>query len=73
MSEKSRRLHREVSAIVFSGLIINYPLQLGILYLLLEIWGFSDPFYIATLSTIFMTFFAYTRVYIVRRWFSGKE
>lgn len=73
VSQRSREIHQRTLGVVFSGLIINYPLQIGVLYVLLDIFGVKDSFWIATYSTIFMTVFAYIRVYIVNRYFSRKD
>ena len=73
MGKRTRDIHARTSSIVFTGLIINYPLSIGILYVLLDIVGVKDSFWIATYSTMFMTVFAYIRVYIVNRYFSRKD
>jgi len=73
MGKRSREIHARTASVVFSGLIINYPLQIGVLYILLDIWGVRDSFWIATYSTMFMTVFAYIRVYIVNRYFSRRK
>jgi len=73
MGRKVREIHARTASVVFSGLIINYPLSIGILYLLLDVMGVSDSFWIATYSTMFMTVFAYIRVYIVNRFFANKD
>ena len=73
MGRKAREIHARTASVVFSGLIINYPLSIGILYVLLDIMGVSDSFWIATYSTLFMTVFAYIRVYIVNRFFANKD
>lgn len=73
MGRKAREIHARTASVVFSGLIINYPLQIGVLYVLLDIMGVSDSFWIATYSTLFMTVFAYIRVYIVNRFFANKD
>lgn len=68
MSKKSRILHQKTSATVFTGLLINYPLQLLILYLLIDVFDISSAFLLGTYSTLLMTIFAYTRVYLVLRY-----
>jgi len=73
MGRKVREIHARTASVVFSGLIINYPLSIGILYLLLDVMGVSDSFWIATYSTMFMTVFAYICVYIVNRFFANKD
>ena len=73
MGRKAREIHARTASVVFSGLIINYPLSIGVLYVLLDVMGVSDSFWIATYSTMFMTVFAYIRVYIVNRFFANKD
>lgn len=73
MGRKVREIHARTASVVFSGLIINYPLSIGVLYVLLDVMGVSDSFWIATYSTMFMTVFAYIRVYIVNRFFANKD
>lgn len=73
MSEKSRKLHQRTAGTVFSGLVVNYPLQLFILWVLIDIYGVSSAFLLGTYTTLLMTLFAYTRVYLVLRFFDSKE
>lgn len=69
MSISSREIHKETFTTVFTGLLINYPLNLVGLYICIDIFGMTSAFYIGTTITAFMTFVAYTRVYIIRRYF----
>ena len=69
MSISSREIHKETFTTVFTGLLINYPLNLVGLYICIDILGMTSAFYIGTTITAFMTFVAYTRVYIIRRYF----
>ena len=69
MSKSSREIHKETFTTVFTGLIINYPLNLLGLYICIDVIGMTSAFYIGTTITAFMTFVAYTRVYIIRRYF----
>jgi len=73
MSEKSRKLHQRTAGTVFSGLIVNYPLQLFILWVLIDVYEISSAFLLGTYTTLLMTLFAYTRVYLVLRFFDSKE
>jgi drug/metabolite transporter (DMT)-like permease len=66
-------LHKQTSATVFSGLIINYPLSITLLFFIMDYLGITNTFVIATMMTFFMTIFAYCRVYIVLRWFEKRE
>ena len=71
--DSHRKLHQQTSATVFSGLIINYPLSITLLWFIMDYLGISNTFIIATLVTFFMTIFAYCRVYIVLRFFEKRE
>ena len=70
MSKESRKLHKETATTVFTGLVINYPLNLSLLFLFLEVLEWNSAFWIGTTITAMMTVVAYTRVYTIRRWFS---
>lgn len=72
MSKKSRQIHKETFTTVFTGLLINYPLNLFGLWLCISVLGMTSPLYIGTTITAFMTVIAYTRVYIIRRYFYQK-
>ena len=69
MSVSSREIHKETFTTVFTGLLINYPLNVFGLYICIDILGMTSAFHIGTTITAFMTFVAYTRVYIIRRYF----
>ena len=72
MSPKSRAIHKETFTTVFTGLLINYPLNLVGLFVCIDVLGMTSAFYIGTSITAFMTIVAYTRVYIIRRYFYNK-
>jgi hypothetical protein len=72
MSVKSRKIHKETATTVGTGLLINYPLNLFLLFVCIDLWGMTNTFYIGTLITGLMTFVAYVRVYSIRRWFSAR-
>ena len=72
MSEKSRKIHKETFTTVFTGLLINYPLNLFGLYICIDLLGWTDSFVIGTTITAWMTGVAYTRVYVIRRYFYDK-
>lgn len=69
MSISSRQIHKETFTTVFTGLLINYPLNLLGLFICIDVLGMTSAFQIGTTITAFMTFVAYTRVYIIRRYF----
>ena len=70
MSKKSRQIHKETFTTVFTGLLINYPLNLFGLWVCISVLEMTSPLHIGTTITAFMTVIAYTRVYIIRRYFS---
>lgn len=72
VSQEVREIHARTASVVFSGLVINYPLQILVLYILIDRFSVLDSFWIATYSTLIMTVFAYTRVYIVNRFFTKR-
>lgn len=72
MSKSSRQIHKETATTVGTGLLINYPLNLFLLFVCIDLWGMTNTFYIGTLITALMTFVAYVRVYSIRRWFSVR-
>ena len=69
MSPRSRQRHKETFTTVVTGLLINYPLNLLGLYVTITLLGMTDPFWIGTTITAFMTFVAYVRVYLIRRYY----
>lgn len=73
MSESSRRIHKETATTVFTGLLINYPLNLIGLYILIDKLQWTNSIHIGTTITAYMTFIAYTRVYIIRRYFYNTQ
>ncbi len=70
MSKKSRKIHKETMTAVGTGLLINYPLNLSLLFLFMNILEWDSAFYIGTTVTAIMTVVAYCRVYMIRRYFS---
>lgn len=69
MSVRSRQRHKETFATVGTGLLINYPLNLLGLYICISLLDMTDPFWIGNIITAFMTIVAYTRVYMIRKYF----
>ena len=73
MSKESRRIHQETLTAVGTGLIINYPLNLSLLFLFMNILEWDSAFQIGTTVTAIMTIVAYCRVYTIRRYFSKQR
>ena len=72
MSVKSRKIHKETLTTVGTGLLINYPLNLFLLFVFIDILSWENTFYIGTTITALMTVVAYTRVYTIRRRFNDR-
>jgi len=70
MSQSARQRHKETAITVFTGLLINYPLNLLGLYICIDYFNMTDPFWIGTTITFYMTFLAYARVFIIRSYFN---
>lgn len=66
MSKKSRQRHKETAMVVFSGLLINYPAQLFLLWLFITVMEITDPVLLSVLISANLTIIAYIRVYLVR-------
>ena len=66
MSPRSRQRHKETFTTVFTGLLINYPLNLLGLFVCIDYLNMTDPFWIGTTVTAYMTVVAYIRVFMVR-------
>ena len=73
MTPKTKQRHKETATTVFTGLLINYPLQLFGLYICISLLGMSDPFWIGTALTLLITVVAYLRVYLIRKYYDGKR
>lgn len=73
MNKREKSVARETSWIVFSGTVINYPLQLACLWVIIEHWDITSAFLIGTYTTLMMTVFAWLRVYIVRDYHDKKQ
>ena len=69
----SKELHKETAITVVTGLMINYPIQLLLLFLLIDVFNMTSTFYIGTLITVIMTVIAYARVYTIRSIMSAQS
>jgi len=68
----NRSIHKETFTTVFTGLIINYPLNIIGLFVCIDIAGMTSSVVIGTTITAFMTVAAYTRVFIIRKYFQER-
>ena len=65
-------IHKETATTVGTGLIINYPLNVFLLFLFIDVFAWSNTFLIGTVVTGIITLVAYTRVYIIRNYFNNR-
>jgi hypothetical protein len=72
MSEKSRQRHKETAVTVGTGLLVNYPVNLFFLWLFMEVFFIDNPLLLGTIITAAMTVIAYTRVYLIRKYYDKK-
>ena len=68
----SREIHKETATTVGTGLMINYPLNVFLLFLFIDVFAWSNTFLIGTAVTGIITIAAYTRVYIIRNYFNNR-
>jgi len=73
MNKKVRQRHKETAMTVGTGLLINYPFNLFFLWLFMEIFDINDPIVLGTIVTGLMTVIAYTRVYLIRRYYEKDQ
>ena len=65
-------IHKETATTVGTGLLINYPLNVVLLFLFIDVFAWSNTFLIGTAVTGIITIAAYTRVYIIRNYFNNR-
>tara|TARA_Y100000385_G_C12832181_1_gene525051 strand:- start:495 stop:710 length:216 start_codon:yes stop_codon:yes gene_type:complete len=69
MNKKNKQRHKETAMVVFSGLLINYPAQLFLLWLFITVMEITNPITLSVLISANLTVVAYIRVYIVRSYY----
>ena len=57
---------KETSVHVLMGTLINYPLNMLFLWIIIDNWGITDPFWISNIVTVWFSVVAFTRIYTVR-------
>jgi hypothetical protein len=72
MKLETKQIHKETLTQVCTGIVINYPLNLLMLYTFIELWQILDPVTISIMSTIGFTLIAYVRIFLLRTYFSKK-
>jgi Na+-transporting NADH:ubiquinone oxidoreductase subunit NqrD len=72
MNEKKKKAVKETLVTVFTGLIINWPISLGFLYLCIDILDLST-LNTSIVITIGMTVVALLRVFTIRMHYSKDD
>lgn len=57
---------KETTILVFSGLIINYPLSIAVTWMLLSVFSITNPLIFATMQTFIFTIVSWIRIYVIR-------
>ena len=68
MNTKKKKLLKETFVLVFTGLIINWPISLGFLYLCIDVMELST-LWTSIVVTLSMTFVALLRVFTIRMYY----
>ena len=66
MIEMNKEIAKETSIHVLIGALINYPLNILFLWIIIDNWEITDPFWISNIVTVWFSIVAFTRIYIVR-------
>ena len=69
MNKKIKQRHKETTMVVFTGLLINYPVNLFLLWLFISVMDIKEPLTLSILISFFLTIVAYIRVFIVRSYY----
>jgi len=72
MKNRTKIALKETSVTVFTGLIVSWPLNLGLLYIALNAFGLS-VFWTSIFTTTGMTLAALVRVFYIRMYYSKEN
>ena len=72
MKEKTKLAIKETFVTVFTGFVLSWPLNLGLLYIALDIFDFSI-FITSIFVTAGMTLAALGRVFTIRMYYSKDD
>jgi predicted neutral ceramidase superfamily lipid hydrolase len=66
MMKLNPEIAKETLVHILTGTIINYPLNIFFLYVIIEQWEITDPFWISNIVTVWFSIVAFIRIYTVR-------
>jgi len=69
MNKRQRIAFKETLVTVFTGLVINWPISIVLLYLFIDVLALST-FTVSILLTASFTIIAIIRVFTIRMWFT---
>jgi len=69
MNKRQRIAFKETLVTVFTGLVINWPISIVLLYLFIDVLALST-FTVSILLTVAFTVIAIIRVFTIRMWFT---
>lgn len=61
-----KEIAKESATHVAMGTLINYPLNILFLYIIIDLWQITDPFWISNIVTVWFSMVAFVRIYAVR-------
>lgn len=71
MNQRQREALKESLVTVFTGLLINWPISVVLLYLFIDVLELTT-LTVSILLTLVFTFIAVVRVFIIRMWYSRE-
>lgn len=57
---------KEAAVHVLMGTLINYPLNILFLWIIIDNWEITNPFWISNIVTVWFSIVAFIRIYTVR-------
>lgn len=69
MNKRQKTAFKETLVTVFTGLVINWPISIVLLYLFIDVLALST-FTVSILLTASFTIIAIIRVFTIRMWFT---
>ena len=69
MNKRQKTAFKETLVTVFTGLVINWPISIVLLYLFIDVLALST-FKVSILLTVAFTIIAIIRVFTIRMWFT---
>lgn len=69
MNKRQKTALKESLVTVGTGLVINWPISIVLLYLFIDLWELTS-FIVSILLTAAFTVIAVIRVFIIRMWFT---